>query len=167
MITGKRDSHEEKEFNLLKIKIDLGEKQKQNHHPLFTFSQAQLCSSCTTLLLRWHRGMWGWGSTLNSSLLPFLSPHTFPLFQCVLLHGLQLPLKHVYLLQHRVLHGLHGNMSFTLVLFTGWGESLRGIFALAAGSAPASLSSLSLVSTGLSLTLFPSLLTLMQCFALS
>lgn len=65
MITGKRDSHEEKEFNLLKIKIDLGEKQKQNHHPLFTFSQAQLCSSCTTLLLRWHRGMRNVGLGVN------------------------------------------------------------------------------------------------------
>lgn len=69
-------------------------------------------------------GIWCWESAHNSFLLPFLSPHAFPLFQYALLHGLQLPSKHVFLFQHGVLHGLHGNMFFTSVLFTDWWESL-------------------------------------------
>lgn len=46
------------------------------------------------------------GSLLLLLLLP---PHIFPVFQCGLLQGLQLPSKYVHLLLCRVLHRLHGN----------------------------------------------------------
>lgn len=103
---------------------------------------------------RW--GMWGRGSTHNSSLLPLLSPHTSPVPVCFSAWAsasfkVCLPVS-------------AQGPPWKYILYLSSLHRLRGISALAAGATPPPLSSLSLVSAGLSLILLPSLHTVMEWF---